>query len=217
MLITRPSITGVDASRTAGDVTIESIARVRRSPNSGVRHGRMDVMEGTMSSDSFHYTIYIDTTPKRLWRALTDPTKTKKWWNVSFVTDWKVGSTMDVKMGHLTIRDPEQVVLESTSPSRLAYTWHTFTPAWASANGYSEEDRLKFANETRSKVTFDIDRAQRRGPAVVDPRRLRRRQSGARGDSRRVAGPSLEPQDVPRTRRAARLFDVAVTSTPSSR
>jgi uncharacterized protein YndB with AHSA1/START domain len=115
-------------------------------------------MEGTMSNDSFHYEIYIDTTPKRLWRALTDPTKTKKWWNVSFVTDWKVGSTMDVKMGHLTIQDPAQVVLESNSPSRLAYTWHTFTPAWASANGYNEEDRLKFASETRSRVVFDIDK-----------------------------------------------------------
>jgi uncharacterized protein YndB with AHSA1/START domain len=111
-----------------------------------------------MNDDSFQYKIYIDTTTKRLWRALTDPTKTKKWWNVSFVTDWKVGSTIDVKMGHLTIRDPEQVVLEST-PSRLAYTWHTFTSAWASANGYSEDDRLKFANEPRSKVAFDIEKA----------------------------------------------------------
>jgi uncharacterized protein YndB with AHSA1/START domain len=112
-----------------------------------------------MNNDSFQYNIYIDTTTKRLWRALTDPTKTRKWWNVSFVTDWKVGSTMDVKMGHLTIRDPEQVILESKSPSRLAYTWHTFTPAWASATGYSEEDRLKFANERRSKVSFDIEKA----------------------------------------------------------
>jgi uncharacterized protein YndB with AHSA1/START domain len=112
-----------------------------------------------MTDNSFEYTIYIDTTPRRLWRALTDATKTKKWWNVSFVTDWKVGSVMEVKMGHLTIRDPEQVVLESTSPTRLSYTWHTFTPEWASANGYSEEDRLKFANEPRSKVVFDIAKA----------------------------------------------------------
>jgi len=112
-----------------------------------------------MSNQSFQYTIYIDTTPKRLWRALTDPAKTRKWWHVAFETDWKVGSVMDVKMGHLTIRDPEQVVLESDSPTRLAYTWHTFTPEWASANGYGEEDRLKFANEARSKVAFDIAKA----------------------------------------------------------
>lgn len=112
-----------------------------------------------MSEDSFQYKIYIDTTPRRLWRALTDPVKTKKWWNVSFITDWKAGSVMDVKMGHLTIRDPEQVVLESTAPSRLAYTWHTFTPEWARASGYSEAERLKFANEPRSKVAFDIEKA----------------------------------------------------------
>jgi uncharacterized protein YndB with AHSA1/START domain len=112
-----------------------------------------------MSTESFEYKIYIDTTTKRLWRALTDPAKTKKWWNISFDTDWKVGSEIDVKMGHLTIRDPEQVILEADAPYRLAYTWHTFSPEWASANGYSEDDRLKFANEARSKVSFDIARA----------------------------------------------------------
>ena len=111
-----------------------------------------------MHDNSFQYQIYIDTTPKRLWRALTDPMKTKKWWNVSFVTDWKVGSVMDVKMGALTIRDAEQVVLESTSPSRLSYTWHTFSPEWAAVHHYSEEDRRKFADEPRSKVAFDIEK-----------------------------------------------------------
>jgi uncharacterized protein YndB with AHSA1/START domain len=111
-----------------------------------------------MSNESFHYTIFIDTTAKRLWRALIDPTKTKRWWNISLISDWKVGSSVDVKMGHLTIRDPEQIVLESDAPRRLAYTWHTFTPEWASANGYGEDDRLKFANESRSKVSFDIER-----------------------------------------------------------
>jgi uncharacterized protein YndB with AHSA1/START domain len=112
-----------------------------------------------MNDDAFQYKIYIDTTTRRLWRALTDPTKTKKWWNVSFLTDWKVDSTMDWKMGHLTIRDSEQVVLESSSPTRLAYTWHTFSPGWASASGYVEDDRLKLANEPRSKVAFDIEKA----------------------------------------------------------
>ena len=72
-----------------------------------------------MSNESFEYTIYIDTTAKRLWRALTDPLKTRKWWHISFVTDWKVGSEMEVKMGHVTIRDPEQIVLESDAPNRL--------------------------------------------------------------------------------------------------
>ena len=111
-----------------------------------------------MNDDSFQYKIYIDTTPKRLWRALTDPAKTHKWWDTSLLTDWRVGSTMDWKMGALTVRDPEQVVLESRSPARLSYTWHTFSREWASAHDFSEEERLKFANEPRSKVTFDIER-----------------------------------------------------------
>jgi uncharacterized protein YndB with AHSA1/START domain len=112
-----------------------------------------------MSDEEFRYKIYIDTTTRRLWRALTDPAKTKKWWSVAFVTDWKAGSTMDWKMGHLTIRDAEQQVLEASSPTRLAYTWHTFSPEWASAHNYSEEDRQKFSEEPRSKVAFDIDKS----------------------------------------------------------
>jgi len=111
-----------------------------------------------MNHDAFEYKIYIDTTPKRLWRALTDPAKTHKWWNTSLVTDWRAGSAMDWKMGALTVRDAEQVVLASTSPVHLSYTWHTFSPEWASAHDFSEEDRLKFANEPRSKVTFDIEK-----------------------------------------------------------
>ncbi len=75
-----------------------------------------------MSDESYEYTIYIDTSPRRLWRALTDPTKTRKWWHISFITDWKVGSTMDVKMGPLLIHDKEQKILESEAPVRLAYT-----------------------------------------------------------------------------------------------
>jgi uncharacterized protein YndB with AHSA1/START domain len=114
--------------------------------------------EVTMDDNSFNYTIYIDTTPKKLWNALTKPTKTTRWWHLSYVTDWKSGSAIVVKQGAITIKDPEQVVLESTPHSRLSYTWHTFSPEWAQANGFDEETRLKFASETRSKVTFEIAR-----------------------------------------------------------
>ena len=109
-----------------------------------------------MDDNSFVYTIYIDATPKKLWKALTEPAKTKRWWHVAYVTDWKSGSVFDVQQSGITIKDPEQVVLESTPYSRLSYTWHTFSPEWAELNGFDEETRLKFASETRSKVTFEI-------------------------------------------------------------
>jgi uncharacterized protein YndB with AHSA1/START domain len=106
--------------------------------------------------NAFSYTIFIRTTPKRLWNALTDTTQTKKWWRVAHVTDWKSGSTYVLKQNGVTIKDPEQVILESTPHARLAYTWHTFSPQWAALNGFDEETRLRFANEARSTVTFEI-------------------------------------------------------------
>jgi uncharacterized protein YndB with AHSA1/START domain len=113
-----------------------------------------------MSDEQFTYQIYIDSSPKRLWHALTDPGKTKKWWNVVFITDWKPGSVMVVKQSGVTIKDPEQVVLEATPHSRLSYTWHTFSPEWATVHGFSEATRQQFASESRSKVTFDIGKAE---------------------------------------------------------
>jgi uncharacterized protein YndB with AHSA1/START domain len=48
-------------------------------------------------------------------------------------------------------------VLESNPYRRLSYTWHTFTPEWAQANGISEEVLAKVAAERRSKVTFELE------------------------------------------------------------
>src|SRR5262245_26763145 len=61
----------------------------------------------------FTYTTYIHTTPERLWQALTDPAFTRRYWGVSFETDWQVGSTMTWEQDGVTIADPAQVVLES--------------------------------------------------------------------------------------------------------
>jgi uncharacterized protein YndB with AHSA1/START domain/DNA-binding transcriptional ArsR family regulator len=112
-----------------------------------------------MTDTEFIYTNYINTTPERLWQALTDPAFTRRYWGVIFETDWKVGSTM-VWEGHgkKTV-DPAQVVLESEPHRRLAYTWHTFTPEWAKTAGVSDEVFAKVSNERRSKVTFDIEPA----------------------------------------------------------
>ncbi len=112
-----------------------------------------------MDKPEFVYTAYIRTTPEQLWRRLTDPAFTRGYWGLALESDWKVGSTMTVKLdaGDVTIADPAQVVLESDPYRRLSYTWHTFTPAWAAAYGISEENRATFAAEPRSKVTFELE------------------------------------------------------------
>ena len=120
-------------------------------------------LEGTaMSKPEFVYTTYINTTPERLWQGLTDPAFTRRYWGVAFDTDWRTGSTMTVELdkGGVTIADPAQVVLESDPYRRLSYTWHTFTPEWAQACGFDDEQLARFNDGPRSKVSFDIEQTE---------------------------------------------------------
>jgi DNA-binding transcriptional ArsR family regulator/uncharacterized protein YndB with AHSA1/START domain len=106
---------------------------------------------------SFVYTTYIQTTPERLWQALTEPAFTERYWSITFGSDWTPGSAMTWYTRGLTIADPEQVVLESAPYRRLAYTWQTHTPEWAEALNLSADARDRLAAEPRSKVTFEIE------------------------------------------------------------
>jgi uncharacterized protein YndB with AHSA1/START domain/DNA-binding transcriptional ArsR family regulator len=112
---------------------------------------------GPMDRPSFVYTTYIRTTPEQLWQALTDPAFTRRYWNVSFDTDWKPGSTMTWDMGGITVAHPEQVVLESEPYRRLAFTWHTFSAELTESMGLSDEVRERIAAEGRSKATFELE------------------------------------------------------------
>ncbi|GLW06878.1 ArsR family transcriptional regulator [Microtetraspora sp. NBRC 13810] len=116
-----------------------------------------------MGNPEFVYTTYINTTPERLWQALTDPAFTRRYWGLALESDWAAGSTMTWVLDGVTIADPAQVVLESDPPRRLSYTWHTFTPEFGKAHGFEEDLVARMAAERRSKVTFDIEPA---GPIV---------------------------------------------------
>src|SRR3954447_11380471 len=95
----------------------------------------------SMDMPSFVYTTYIQTTPERLWEALTDPAFTQRYWGATFDTDWKPGSTMTWHQFGATIPDPEQVVLESEPYRRLSYSWHSMTPELAESLELSKEAR----------------------------------------------------------------------------
>jgi DNA-binding transcriptional ArsR family regulator/uncharacterized protein YndB with AHSA1/START domain len=120
-------------------------------------------LEGDAVPDpQFVYTTYIHTTPEQLWRALTEPAFTRRYWyGIAFESDWKAGSpvTLHFEERGLEIADPEQVVLESDPPRRLSYTWHSFTPEWAAAHGYDDEHLRRLTSEPRSRVTFEIEPA----------------------------------------------------------
>jgi len=118
------------------------------------------VLEGTaVENREFVYTTYINTTPELVWKGLTDPAFTKRYWDIELVTDWKVGSAITWEHHGVTIADPDQIVLEADPFRRLAYTWHTFTPELAAAVGMDEELPAKLSAEPRSRVAFDIEPA----------------------------------------------------------
>jgi DNA-binding transcriptional ArsR family regulator len=77
-------------------------------------------LEGTdVERNDFVYTTYINATPKKVWQGLTDPAFTRRYWNLEYETDWKVGSPITWEQRGVTIADPEQVVLESDPYRRL--------------------------------------------------------------------------------------------------
>jgi DNA-binding transcriptional ArsR family regulator/uncharacterized protein YndB with AHSA1/START domain len=121
--------------------------------------------ETPMSDSTFAYTMFVHTTPERMWAALTQPEFTRRYWGLAMESDWEKGSTYAVVLdrGGVRIESAEQVVLESDPFRRLAYTWHTFTPEWAAAYGIAAEDAAALAAEPRSKVAFDIEQS---GPLV---------------------------------------------------
>jgi uncharacterized protein YndB with AHSA1/START domain/DNA-binding transcriptional ArsR family regulator len=106
---------------------------------------------------SFVYTTYIQTTPERLWQALTEPAFTERYWANTFDSDWKPGSAMTWHTRGVTIADPEQVVVESEPYRRLSYTWHAVTAEWAESLDLTDDARDRLAAEPRSKVTFEIE------------------------------------------------------------
>jgi DNA-binding transcriptional ArsR family regulator/uncharacterized protein YndB with AHSA1/START domain len=114
--------------------------------------------DSPMDKPSFVYTTYIRTTPEQLWRALTEPEFTERYWfGLTFESDWQTGSTMVWNQRGVTTADSEQVVLESDPYRRLSYTWHTWTPELIAALDMNEDTATRVVAEPRSKVTFEIE------------------------------------------------------------
>jgi uncharacterized protein YndB with AHSA1/START domain len=89
------------------------------------------------------YEVEIATTPERLWRALTDPDETRKYWYGALsVSDWKVGSrwVSQSEDGEVYL-DGE--ILEIDPPRRLVHTFHVVHDAAPAA-------------EAPSRIEFDI-------------------------------------------------------------
>jgi uncharacterized protein YndB with AHSA1/START domain/DNA-binding transcriptional ArsR family regulator len=111
-----------------------------------------------MNAPEFVYTTYITAPPELVWRGITDPTFTSRYWGMEFHTDWKVGQRYTVvhtRRG-VTISDEGMIVTEYDPHRRLSYTWQTYTPELVAAIGYSDEFLAQAQAEPRSTATFEL-------------------------------------------------------------
>jgi uncharacterized protein YndB with AHSA1/START domain len=123
-------------------------------------------LEEPMGPTEFVYTTYINATAEQVWRGLTEPAFTLRYWGAELRSDWRVGSPVLWKEGDGEFRDLEQVVLESDPYRRLSYSWHNYQPGHAAHFGWSAEEFAELVKEKRSKVTFEIEPRDTEGRSV---------------------------------------------------
>jgi uncharacterized protein YndB with AHSA1/START domain len=91
----------------------------------------------------FVYVTYIETTPEKLWEALTSSEFSRRYWfNTEVKSDWKVGSPFALVMNGTTTDVGE--ILEADPPRRLSYSFR-----------HVLNDELR--DERPSKVVFNIE------------------------------------------------------------
>jgi uncharacterized protein YndB with AHSA1/START domain len=96
-----------------------------------------------MSKPEFVYITYIETTPEKLWEALTSSEFSRQYWfGTELRTDWKIGSPFALVMDGKA-RDVGEI-LEFDRPRRLSYTF---------SHVLDEELR----QDTPTKVVFTIE------------------------------------------------------------
>ncbi|MGO9337385.1 MAG: SRPBCC family protein [Terracidiphilus sp.] len=90
-----------------------------------------------MAESEFVYVTYIRTTPEKLWRALTEPEFTRKFW-VGTVQEceWKAGAAWKMLAPDGRVADAGKVV-EIDPPRKLVLTWQNHLFPQATAEGFS--------------------------------------------------------------------------------
>ncbi|WP_152365801.1 ArsR/SmtB family transcription factor [Microlunatus speluncae] len=71
------------------------------------------------------YVTYIESTPERVWEAITDPELSASYWGHSNVsTDWKAGSRWEHRrIDGSGLNDGGGTIIESDPPRRLLFNW----------------------------------------------------------------------------------------------
>jgi uncharacterized protein YndB with AHSA1/START domain len=96
-----------------------------------------------MSKPEFVYVTYVETTPEKLWEALTSSEFSRQYWfGTELRSDWKIGSRFALVMNGTPTDDGE--ILEADQPWRLSYSFR-----------HVLNDEMR--NERPTKVVFVIE------------------------------------------------------------
>lgn len=85
-----------------------------------------EYQEETMTAErpGYVYVTYIESSPERVWHALTDADLTAQFWGHSNVSDWQPGSSWEhVRVDGSGIADVVGTIITSEPPRRLALTF----------------------------------------------------------------------------------------------
>ena len=98
------------------------------------------------AKSSFVYVTYIQTTPEKLWAALTTPEFMKKYWfGMNIETDWETGSPWKLVFPDGRVADIGEIV-EIDKPKRLVLRWRN-------------QFRLDLHEEGDARCVMDIEQA----------------------------------------------------------
>jgi uncharacterized protein YndB with AHSA1/START domain/DNA-binding transcriptional ArsR family regulator len=97
---------------------------------------------------TFVYVTYIESSPEKVWEALTDADLTAEYWGHSNVSDWQAGSTWEHRRTDGSgIVDVTGTVLESLPPKRLVMTFGPPSHVAFDIEPYGEIVRLTVTHE----------------------------------------------------------------------
>jgi uncharacterized protein YndB with AHSA1/START domain/DNA-binding transcriptional ArsR family regulator len=117
---------------------LRTLAAVKR------RSEEADMIDGTDEKPAYVYVTYIESTPERVWEALTDADLTAQYWGHRNESDWQAGSEWrHVRTDGSGEYDVIGTVVESDPPRRLVTTW---------------SDPQGDGDAGPSRATFDIQR-----------------------------------------------------------
>lgn len=113
-----------------------------------------------MNDTSFVYVSVIETTPRKVWQALTDPGYIALYFgNAGPRSTWRTGANVQwcTEAGE-PYHDWGQRVVESIPERRLSYTWHNYEPEMAKYfPDWTGDTLTRLRREPVSTVRFDVE------------------------------------------------------------